>query len=143
MRYVIGDTKMAALAVYDPDNFAADQMELSLSQAGKKYSDWQHHQDGARAFARITLVIAMRAFLYAEKDVQCETLASVDEVINTYHSVSTWEHWDQKRRNSYLLRNLKSSCFQYTIGSNLRKFSVRHLYADTRFSISKTTDTSP
>ena len=114
---------MAALAVYDPDNFAADQMELSLSQAGKKYSDWQHHQDGARAFARITLVIAMRAFLYAEKDVQCETLASVDEVINTYHSVSTW---DQKRRDSYILWNLKSSCFQYTIGSDLREFAVRH-----------------
>ena len=31
---------MAALAVYDPDNFAADQIELSLSQAGEKYSDW-------------------------------------------------------------------------------------------------------
>ena len=67
-------------------------MELSVSQAGEKYSDRQHPQNGARAFARMTVMIAMRAFLYAEKDVQCETLASVDEVINTYHSVSTWDH---------------------------------------------------
>ena len=37
---------MTALAVYDSDNFAADQIELSLSQAGEKYSDWQQHQDG-------------------------------------------------------------------------------------------------
>ena len=61
---------MAALAVYDSDNFAADQIELSLSQAGEKYSDWQQHQDGARAFAHMTLVIAMREFLYTEKDVE-------------------------------------------------------------------------
>ena len=117
---------MAALAVYDPDNFAADQIELSLSQAGEKYSDWQHHQDGARAFAHMTLAIAMQEFLYTEKDVARGTLTSVDEVIDKYHSVSKWDDWNQERRNSYILRDLKSSCFQYIIGSNLREFAVRH-----------------
>ena len=117
---------MAALAVYDSDNFAADQIELSLSQAGEKYSDWQHHQDGARAFAHMTLVIAMREFLYTKKDVERGTLTSVDEVIDKYHSVARWDDWHQERRTSYILWNLKSSCFQYTIGSDLREFAVRH-----------------
>ena len=117
---------MAALVAYDPDDFEADQMELSLSQASEKYFDWQHHEDGAHDFACVTVVIAIREFLYAKKDVQSETLTSVDEVINKYHSVSKSDNWDQKRRNSYILRNLKSSCFQYTIGSNLREFAVRH-----------------
>ena len=117
---------MTALAAYDPENFAVDQVELSLSEAGEKYSDWQHHQDGARAFARITLVIAMREFLYGKKNVPRGTLTSVDEITNTYHSVSTFDQWNQERRNSYILWNLKSSCFQYTIGSDLREFAVRH-----------------
>ena len=58
---------MAALVVYDPDGFEADQMELSLSQAGEKFSDWQQHKDGARNFASMTVVIAIREFLYAKK----------------------------------------------------------------------------
>ena len=61
---------MTALVAYDPDNVAADQIELSLSQAGEKYSDWQQHQDGARAFAHMTLVIAMQEFLYTKKNVE-------------------------------------------------------------------------
>ena len=117
---------MTALAVYDSDDFAADQVELSLSQAGEKYSDWQHHQDGTRSFARMTLVIAMREFLYTKKDVPHGTLTSVDEIIDKYHSVSEWDDWKRERRDLYILRNLKSSCFQYTIGSNLREFTVRH-----------------
>ena len=103
---------MTALAVYDSDNFAVDQIELSLSQAGEKYSDWQQHHDGTCAFARMTLVIAMREFLYTKKDVARGTLTSADEVIDKYHSVARWDDWHQERRTSYILWNLKSSCFQ-------------------------------
>ena len=117
---------MTALVAYDPDNVAADQIELSLSQAGEKYSDWQQHQDGARAFAHMTLVIAMQEFLYTKKNVERGTLTSRDEVIDKYDSVSRRDDWNMERRNSYILWNLKSSCFQYTIGSDLREFAVRH-----------------
>lgn len=117
---------MSTLPVYDQDTVSKDELILSLADGAKKYSDWQAHENGAEIFARLTLIIAMREFLCVEKEMQREALTSVNEISNEYNSVSKWDNWDMERRNSYILRNLCSLCFRYTIGSDLREFAVRH-----------------
>ena len=117
---------MSTLALYDAETFNADQMHLALPQGAKKYSDWQEYENGADRFARLTLIIAMRAFLEDEKSVKPETLTSADDVYEKYTDVGQWDQWDMKQRNSYILRLLKHNAFRYTIGNNLREFAVRH-----------------
>lgn len=117
---------MGTLAVYDADTFDADMMTLALSDGAKKYSNWQEHQNGADNFARLTLIIAMRAFLINEKDVKPETLTSIEAVRKRYYSVSRLDEWTYEQRQAYILRDFRQYCFRYTIGGNLREFAVKH-----------------
>ena len=117
---------MGTLAVYDSDTFNTDMMQLALAEGAEKYRHWQDHQNGADAFARLTLVGAMRAFLVSEKSVSLDTLTSVDEVTKKYYDIDRYDDWDQKQRGLYILRELKRSAFRHTISSDLRAFAVRH-----------------
>ena len=117
---------MGTLAVYDADTFKADQMTLSLAKGAEKYSDWQDHQHGPEAFARLTLIIAMRAFIVSEKSVTPDTLTSADEVYEKYSTIERYDDWDREQRDLYILRLLKRSAFRHTISSDLRAFAVRH-----------------
>lgn len=113
---------MGTLAVYNPDTFNEDLMHLALPQGAKKYADWQEHHDGADTFARLTLLIAMRAYLIDETDVNPDTLTSLNAVHTKYISVRRYE----ANADDYILRDLRLSAFRYTIGRNLREFAVRH-----------------
>lgn len=117
---------MSNLLVYDEDTVSEDQMNLSLSEGGKKYSDWQAHEEGADAFARLTLVIAMREFLCDKKKMPPEALTSPERIEKGFNSVSKLNNWDMEERISYIIGRLKSLCFRYTIGSDLREFAVAH-----------------
>lgn len=117
---------MTTLARYDADRFNADMMQLALGEGAEKYSDWHAHQHGADAFARLTLISAMRAFLVSEKSVTPDTFTSVDEVYETYSAVERYDAWNREQRDLYILRLLKRSAFRHTIGSDLREFAVRH-----------------
>ena len=126
---------MSKLPVYDEYTFSEDQMNLSLSEGGKKYSDWQARENGANTFACLTLGIAMRDFLTRVMSVPRDSLTSFQEVTGRYYAVETrnplnhvqptWE-WKRSERDLSLLPELKRSVFRYTIGSDLREFAVRH-----------------
>ena len=117
---------MTTLALYDADTFNTDMMQLALPQGAKKYRNWQEHQNGADAFARMTLIIAMREFLRNEMDVKEDTLTSIDGVYKKYNAVTRYDEWNHEQRNAYILQDLRQSAFRYTIGGNLREFAVRH-----------------
>ena len=110
------------LSVYNQDTFNADMMQLALAEGAEKYSNWQEHQQGADVFARLTLLIAMRAFLIDEKDVNPDTLTSLDAVNKAYLSVREYN----ANADDYIRRELRRSAFRYTISSKLREFAVRH-----------------
>lgn len=127
---------MSSLSVYNNESFIADQMNMSLSEAGEKYSNWQDYEFGAVNFARMTTIIAMREFLITELSVKPENLTSHEHVTEQYYELReedlfserkqpTWE-WDQSERDLYILRALKRSVFRHTIKSNLRAFAVEH-----------------
>lgn len=113
---------MSKLAIYDTDTFNADLIHLSLAEGAQKYSDWQEHQHGADTFARLTLVIAMRDYLTNEKDVNPDTLTSLDAVNKAYLSVRKYD----AKADDDMRRELRRSAFRYTIGTKLREFAVRH-----------------
>lgn len=127
---------MSNLSVYNNENFIADQMNLSLCEAGEKYTHWQDHEFGAVNFARMTVIIAMREFLIDELSVKPETLTSSEQVTKQFYDLReedpfsdteqpAWEY-DPSQRDLYLLRALKSTVFRHTIKSHLREFAVKH-----------------
>jgi len=117
---------MGTLSVYNQDTFNADMIQLALPEGAEKYRDWQEHQNGADAFARLTLIIAMREFLRNEMEVKPDTLTSLDVVYKKYNAVTRYDEWNHEQRNAYIRRELRQSAFRYTIGAKLREFAVRH-----------------
>ncbi|MXV82389.1 hypothetical protein F4Z98_03365 [Candidatus Poribacteria bacterium] len=113
---------MGTLSVYNPDTFNADMIQLSLANGAEKYSNYQDHQNGAHAFAQLTLIIAMREYLITETDTDPETLTSPNAINEAYISVHRYD----ASADDYMLRDLRQSAFRYTIGTKLREFAVRH-----------------
>ena len=118
---------MDKLVPYDSDVLETDVLKLSLSEACRKYKNWEKHEDGARIFGELTLAIAMRQILNhkAKNHLNIEgniSFTSSEEICKRFNRSLSMDSTLKESLATLLVRK----SFGYGLSDELRVFTVQH-----------------
>ena len=120
---------MAHLVPYDQDELIPQVLELSLSEACEKYQDWMRHENGAKFFGHLTLLIAMRDAIITTEFTTSkipDKFDSFDQMLEVYGNMFSSDRNTITENQGKLLQN---QCFVYCISPELREYTVKlHAY---------------